>query len=254
MQLFRTKKYIRSLPVLIFGLLLMLGSLPLSLQAQEPSGSYEYQEEELPEESKLSEVLSKKAADEYDYRDEKDKEEVKESVEEDTFSNDSGPALSSEMRNILKYSLFGLVILVLSFIAFKLVAGGLNINNKKVKLGDKIYSIEDIEEQLHDVNVEAFLNQALQQQDFRLAIRLYYLAILKELSIAGKIQWKKDKTNGVYLREMRGHPQQALFRKTTYIYEYVWFNEDEPFATKEFEEVRPIFKKMLTTAQSALQS
>lgn len=252
--MFRTNKYIPSLPLLILGLIMILASLPMSLMAQEASGSYEYQEEQLPEKSKLSEALSKKAAEEYDYRDEKEKEEEEEPEVEDTISNDSGPALSSEMRNVLKYSLFGLVILVLSFIAFRLVAGGLNINNKKVKLGDKIYSIEDIEEQLHDVDVEAFLNQALKQEDFRLAIRLYYLAILKELSLASKIQWKKDKTNGVYLRELRGHPQHALFRKTTYIYEYVWFNEDEPFAAKEFEEVRPIFKKMLTMVQPALQS
>jgi hypothetical protein len=243
------KSHTRILFYLCFSLFLVANFNAVKLAAQEDYGSIEYQQEELPEKSKLSEALKKDASEKYDYRNEKDKKEEQKEDFEPTIEKSREPMFSSEMREILKYSLFGLVILVLSFIAFRLVTGGMNLNNKKVKLGDEVYSIEDIEEKLHEVDVEAFLEQAIAQQDYRLGIRLYYLAILKELSLSGAIEWKKDKTNGVYIREMRGHPQQALFRKTTYIYEYVWFNEDEPFGTQEFEDVRPIFKKMLTTVQ-----
>lgn len=221
--------------------------------AQYNYASESYQKEQVNTNSKLKKEKWKSLSKGYDYSNEKEKKAATEeentdvTISERTTSQKKVPTFAGE---VLKYSLFGLVILVLAFIVIRLIAGGSVFGNKKVEK-EKIFTLEDIEDNLHEVDVESFLNNALLQRDFRLAIRLYYLAILKELSLSGKILWKKDKTNGVYLREMYSHPNITDFRETTYIYEYVWFNETMPFGTDDFEKARPVFRNMLNIAEQS---
>ncbi|MCH2042982.1 MAG: hypothetical protein MK212_02490 [Saprospiraceae bacterium] len=140
-----------------------------------------------------------------------------------------------------------LVVCIVGFIIFRIMSGGFGVKNEKVKRPED-YTLEDIEENLHDVDVEAFLKDALNRQDYKLAIRLYFLAILKELSIKGFITWKRDKTNGHFLSEMRRskHPYYQSFRDITRIFEYAWYSEKD-FEGNDFENVRPEFRNMLET-------
>ena len=61
------------------------------------------------------------------------------------------------------------------------------------------------------------------------------------------ITWKKDKTNGHYMNEMRrsNHPKLQEFRSVTRVFEYVWYS-DTQFDGGKFEEVRTDFKSLLT--------
>ena len=233
-------------PILIFFLLLLANPLA----AQQSDAAETYRQEQLETNSKLNREKWKSMSKDFDYSKGKKKKAAKKDDKKEEFrpSKDRSPKVSTAAGEALKYLLFGIIILILAYIVIRLIAGGSIFNNKKLPK-DKVYSLDDIEDNLHEVNVEAFLGDALQQQNYRLAIRLYYLSILKGLSLSGKIHWKKDKTNGMYLLEMYNDPNIAEFRKTTYIYEYVWFNEEVPFSTQEFEKVRPIFRNMLTIAE-----
>lgn len=138
-----------------------------------------------------------------------------------------------------------LAVVILAFVVFKVVAGDAVLVNKEVKRRKPV-SLAEIETNLKEADVESFLKQALVDKDYRLAIRLYYLAIIKELSAKGVIEWKKDKTNGHYMRELRNkkHPKLKDFRAVTRIFEYVWYS-DMAFDGGQFEEVRINFKDLL---------
>jgi len=138
-----------------------------------------------------------------------------------------------------------LAVLILAYVIFKAIAGDAILTGKKVRRKKKI-SLEDIETNLQEADVESFLQKALKEGDYRLAVRLYYLAIIKELSLNNIINWKKDKTNGHYMRELRRkkYPKLEEFRNATRIFEYVWYS-DAPFDGAKFKEVRADFKNLL---------
>jgi len=138
-----------------------------------------------------------------------------------------------------------LAVIILAFVVFKVVAGDAVLVNKDIKRRKPV-TLAEIETNLQEADVEGFLKQALADKDYRLAIRLYYLAIIKELSAKGVIEWKKDKTNGHYMRELRSknHPKLKDFRAVTRIFEYVWYS-NMAFDGGQFEEVRVNFKDLL---------
>ena len=97
---------------------------------------------------------------------------------------------------IMKFIIIVLAVVVVALLLRSL----LGLNKPKNKKINKVQAIdlERIEENIHEANLDDFIRQALEQQNFALAIRLYYLAILKELSLKNTIHWKKDKTNKDY--------------------------------------------------------
>lgn len=151
-----------------------------------------------------------------------------------------------DFRKFAQGVLIFLAVILLAFVVFKLVAGDAILVNKEVGRKRPI-SLEEIETNLEEADVEGFLKKALADQDYKLAVRLYYLAIIKQLSLAGSIAWKKDKTNGHYMNEMRrgNHPKLQEFRNVTRVFEYVWYS-DAQFDGGKFEEVRTDFKSLLT--------
>ncbi len=69
------------------------------------------------------------------------------------------------------------------------------------------------------------IDEALQQRDYNLALRLHYLQVIALLHKRGWIQWKKDKTDAAYVRELSLHKDAGHFRQITLHYEYWWFGK-----------------------------
>jgi hypothetical protein len=101
-----------------------------------------------------------------------------------------------------------------------------------------IYEDEDI----HEVDLESLLKQAIENQNFRLAIRYYYLTTLKGLSTKKIIDYHKDKTNSEYLFEIENTETRNNFSYLSYVYTYVWYGEF------------PLDKQSFETAQNKYQS
>jgi len=177
----------------------------------------------------------------------KKKEETKTSGTGNTGRQESREPSSSSFKSFAQTILIFLAVIILAFVIFKVVVGDAILVNKEVKRRRPV-SLAEIETNLEEADVEAFLKQALLDKDYRLAIRLYYLAIIKELSAKGAIEWKKDKTNGHYMSELRSknHPKLKDFRAVTRIFEYVWYS-DMVFDGGQFEEVRINFKDLLAS-------
>jgi hypothetical protein len=108
--------------------------------------------------------------------------------------------------------------------------------------GMGVIDLERIEEDLHEANLEDFIGQAERAGNYRLAMRLHYLALLKELSLAGAIVWKKDKTNRQYLQELTQTDWKASFRQLTRIFEHYWYGDHE-LPEADYAQIAPQFRQ-----------
>lgn len=92
--------------------------------------------------------------------------------------------------------------------------------------------------------LERRLEEALNRNDYREAVRIYFIFIIKDLSDKNWITWEKKKTNISYLIEMRGKPQYDLFNRSVSVFEVVWYG-NYTIDQKSFNEVEPTFKQLL---------
>ena len=111
-------------------------------------------------------------------------------------------------------------------------------------------NLEEDPSELTQSEFERLLSEALRTGNFREAIRLYFVAILKELIQLEWIYWKKDKTNQAYRNELRGNAIASQFSQCVRIYEYVWYGQyslsEETFAPLELQ-MKDLLQKLTAT-------
>jgi len=146
-----------------------------------------------------------------------------------------------------------LAILIAAVALFFLIRSLLELKtprNRKLKTSDLLgLSLEQIEERFQELELEDYIARAIADGDYPAAVRLYYLAALKELSARELIHWKKDKTNLSYLRELRGSPLLPAFQEITYIYELVWYGLRR-IDRQDFERIEPKMKQFVERSRT----
>lgn len=150
---------------------------------------------------------------------EKEKEKKEQEKEEIVFSEPS-PFVAA----LLKFLLIASAIGIIAFLIYKLMGEVNGPKNSKIKKGAiSDIDLEEIEERVMETDLEYYIKEAEEAGQFSLAIRLYYLAIIKSLSLQGVIEWKKEKTNRIYLTEAKKSTYSSDFQETTRIFEQVWY-------------------------------
>lgn len=152
---------------------------------------------------------------------------------------------------VLKVLIIALLVVALFFLMRSLL-GLNNPKNKAVKPILSVEELEQLEDNLHQADLEGFIQRALAQGNYALAIRLYYLAILKALSLQDLISWKKDKTNRDYLREMNRSQMATDFSNITAIFERIWYGNLD-LQQQDFERVAPKFKTFIHEVENVSQ-
>lgn len=109
----------------------------------------------------------------------------------------------------------------------------------------KIKVINDVIENIHTIDFKTIINNALLNNNYRLAIRYYYLWLLKSLSDKGAIEWDIEKTNSDYLSEIQSEDLKKDFRFLSYVYEYSWYGEFEINDT-DFSKTETAFLKLIS--------
>jgi hypothetical protein len=135
-----------------------------------------------------------------------------------------GLDISPKTLLILEYTIYALMgalviyLLVRVFINEKFNA----IFSKKAK---SIVDIDLSERHIESIDLDALMNDALKNKDYRLAVRYQFLKILKLLSQNNIIDWHFEKTNVDYEREIKEGSLQTEFKKASYLYENIWYGE-----------------------------
>lgn len=116
--------------------------------------------------------------------------------------------------------------------------------NKKVARDGVEITLDNLDQYLDETDLDQFLQAALADKNYALAIRLYYLQMIKSLASRNDIQWSREKTNKDYLREMREHRLSTEFQRLTAQYERVWYGDQRPDAAA-FATMEPTYRKFL---------
>ncbi|QTY28091.1 hypothetical protein [Flavobacterium sp. CS20] len=86
-------------------------------------------------------------------------------------------------------------------------------------------TLTEEEELLMTRNLEKMADKAIENQQYRLAIRYLYLNSIKRLDLKGIIKYTNDKTNFEYLREIEFNELSKIFKHLTIAYEQTWYGQ-----------------------------
>lgn len=121
--------------------------------------------------------------------------------------------------DIFIYILIALAVVAIVFGIYKSEIKGLFFSNKNKNKLNVSEHLEDI----HSIDYEKMIEEAIGNKNFRYAIRLNYLRSLKILSDKEIIYWKIDKTNREFLREIKLNNLKSKFEKITTDFESIWY-------------------------------
>lgn len=103
--------------------------------------------------------------------------------------------------------------------------------------------LSDEQEIIENQNIEKLIAAAVEEKNYRLAVRYYYLLILQSLSKKEIIDWKNEKTNHDYIQEISEASLKKDFSNVTRIYDFIWYGS---FAVDEiaFAKAEKEFKNL----------
>lgn len=176
----------------------------------------------------------------------KEEPEEEEEAQKDVNYDDSNFDWSFGLNKTVASFLLGFIILAIVILIVVLIVRQVKQTDVRIKPqsdGDT-YNIEDIEENLPESDLQRYLRLALEAEDYKAAIRIYYLAIIQSLSQKKQIKWQREKTNYDYLLEVSGKPIFMPFSNLTLTYELVWYG-DALVSKSVYLSVEPTFSQVL---------
>ena len=169
------------------------------------------------------------------------------------YSNEKHPPAEVKTKNlhisffssgVLKIIFFSIVGGLLAFVVFRLLKGNLSVPNPAIR-NDIHTSMNVSEEERPDADLRRLYNEAVEKGNFRQAVRIFYLLVIRELSARQFIRWRKEKTNREYLFEMMNHGSYSRFAEITLLFERIWYGEME-LNEHDFRLVDPEFRLFLS--------
>lgn len=128
------------------------------------------------------------------------------------------------------------------FLLYKFFFSGRQfIRNPKEKQEDEGDSIAYVERHLLDVDINNYINSAIAQNNYALAIRYQQLLNIQLLAKRDFITWNKNKTNLELMDEIQLADLKEEFKNCSELFNYVWFG-DFTLTKAKFEEITAVFK------------
>lgn len=135
------------------------------------------------------------------------------------FGNKAATGILAIIAQIFPYLIAAVVLFLILKFFLKV-----NINNiLSGKTNKAIISPTDDEELIKNEDLAELIRKAIEQKNYRLAIRYYYLLALQKLSNQDLIDWQQEKTNEDYIKEIKQEPLKNKFTSSTYLYDFVWY-------------------------------
>ena len=106
---------------------------------------------------------------------------------------------------------------------------------------DRVYTLAEVEDKILEVDLDRILAEALLDQDYRLALRINFLIIIKMLAVNGNIIWKKEKTNWEYFNEVKDKNIALKFKEIITPFETIWYGEHE-LNENQYMRLQPMYE------------
>ena len=183
-----------------------------------------------------TEIVTKTPSGSGNYEDYKKAEDLrKERNNSDSLSINLGP---------FAWLFYIAIVLAVGYLVYILInegGSGLFTSNRNKAINT---SGEITAENIENADIHSLIKNAENDNDYRLAIRYYYLLVLKTLSLKNHIKFEDDKTNNEYLDEVRDKPFSKDFAYTSYLYNYIWYGEF-PLNTDKYNKAKSNFSHFL---------
>ena len=117
------------------------------------------------------------------------------------------------------------IIILCSFIGvviFYLASSDISFFQKKTKRIQDEEAAEEIPDDIFSIQYEREIKKAVDNKNYRLAIRLWYLLTLKELAHRNIIDYRHEKTDSDYVNSLYGSSYYHNFFRLTRNFEYTW--------------------------------
>lgn len=169
----------------------------------------------------------------------REQEAIKKLKEQDQDSDIDISNLFSFLPTLFKI----LVGLLLFYAAYMIVTVWLGKKGNWLfqKKNEKLLTYQEDIDITSETDLQAKIKEALNQNNFRLAIRYQYLYLLQLMSQNGIITYHKEKTNADYRYEIKNQALAQSFDYTSYIYDYTWYGGFE-MSESQYEMARLAFE------------
>jgi hypothetical protein len=129
-------------------------------------------------------------------------------------------------KGIFGSILTALPYLIVGLLLFFLIKFFLKVQSNAIVSGatnKPVVSITDDESLIKNKDLFKLIKQAIELKNYRLAVRYYYLNILKQLEGKQLIVYEQQKTNEDYINEISKENIKKSFEKLTRLYDFVWY-------------------------------
>jgi hypothetical protein len=152
-----------------------------------------------------------------------------------------GKMATTNWGNVLLYmlALVVLIVIVMAVLkvdAFRILAKG---DGSAVTKGV-------FHENIHEMDFDALIKEAVANRDYRNAVRLVFLQSLKLLSDKQHINWQAGKTNHDYVDEVQTPDVKKGLGQLSYYFDYAWYG-GFTISEMQFSRVKTIFDSWRST-------
>lgn len=85
--------------------------------------------------------------------------------------------------------------------------------------------LTDVHEELHRDDLDALVAQAEAEGEWRRAVRLRYLKVLRYGMDSGRLQWRPEHTDRDYARQLTDPAEREAFARIAFTFQWAWYGD-----------------------------
>lgn len=163
---------------------------------------------------------------------------------QDLLRINTNPSLDtvSFIEKVMKISAYIIILVLLALLIRYIIVKDVRwIFRKKPK---ELVEVYDLEQDIHEVDFDKLIKDAVEREQYRSAVRYHFLRMLKIMSEKQIIKWNPDKTNHEYAHEISSDKLKQEFDYLAYVYENIWYGEFD-IDQAGFEKIRQKFNQTI---------
>ena len=158
------------------------------------------------------------------------------------FSSLFEKATTTDLGRVIMFTLAGFLLIVVIMMllkvnAFKVLYSGADQARQPYQV---------FHENIHEMNFEKLIQEAIEKKELRLATRLIFLYALKLLSDKHLIEFNAGKTNHEYVEELASSELKTGLNELSFYFDYVWYG-NFPINEKQFQKIQNTFAEWRTS-------
>lgn len=150
------------------------------------------------------------------------------------------PDWNYDLQKMVYYTLVALGLLIFIYILYRIIINRKILGYQERSEEVSTDSLDWVEKGLLELNLDDFLERALEDKEYGLAIRYLHLKNLKKLAEKERIEWQYRKTHEEFLTELQGTALHQGFAQTMRLYEYIWYG-DFRISGRDYQRYRKVF-------------